>query len=202
MTAIQKRRNDIYSVYIDGEHAFDVDAELLLRLGFREGDLIDDETEAKARREAELVAAKKRAWRLLAVRPRTRWELERRLQEAGYQKSVVAQVCQRLEELGYLDDEAFAKSWVDAKIHLKPMGARRLALELRQKGVSQETAQRAIEKITPVQEREWAYDLASQRLGRLKHLPKEVAQRRLAGYLQRRGFRHDVIRWVIATLLP
>jgi len=202
VTAIQKRRNDIYSVYIDGEHAFDVDAELLLRLGFREGDLIDDETEAKARLEAELVAAKKRAWRLLAVRPRTRWELERRLQEAGYQKSVVAQVCQRLEELGYLDDEAFAKSWVDAKIHLKPMGARRLALELRQKGVSQETAQRAVEKITPVQEREWAYELASQRLRRLERLPKEVAQRRLAGYLQRRGFGHDVIRWVIATLLP
>ena len=48
--------------------------------------------------------------------------------------------CPGREELGYLDDEAFARGWIDARVRLKPMGARRLALELRRKGVSQETA--------------------------------------------------------------
>lgn len=202
VTEIQKRRaGDVYAVYIDGEHAFDVDAELLFRLGLKAGEPIDAETEANARKEAEFAAAKRRALRLLTFRSRTRHEMERRLIEAGFHESVVAGVCDWLEGLGYLDDEAFAREWVDARVHLKPMGAKRLALELRRKGVSKETAQAAIESITPAQEEKWAYELASRRLNQLSHLPHEVAQRRLAGYLERRGFRHDVIRTVISKLL-
>lgn len=203
ITEIEKRKSpDEYAVFVDGEYAFKVDAELLFRLGLKVGEVIDPETEAKVLAEAELGQAKSRALRLLSVRPRTVAEIERRLGESGFGQRVVEEVVAWLRHLGYLDDEAFARGWIDSRVRHKPMGARRLELELRRKGVDKETAKGALSGITQAQEVEWAFEVASRRLARMKNEPREIAQRRLFGFLERRGFRHDVIWAVISRLLP
>lgn len=203
ITEILKRKaKDEYAVYIDGEHAFDVDAELLFRFALKAGEPIDSEIEEEIRHEAELSRAKGRALRLLGVRPRTIAELEGRLAQAEFSPGVISEVISWLSEIGYLNDEAFAKGWVDSRIRLKPMGARRLELELRQKGVAGETARAALAGVTEEREFEWALAIASQRLRRMEGVAREPARRRLFGLLQRRGFRPDVVRAVISRLLP
>ena len=75
------------------------------------------------------------AARFLATRPRTRWEVERRLRRAGTEEATVTATLDRLVELGYLDDAAFARWWGEQRDRHRPRGRRLLEAELRQRGV-------------------------------------------------------------------
>ena len=75
------------------------------------------------------------AARYLGARPRTRWELERRLRRAGAEDAVVERTVERLTTLGYVDDRAFARWWAEQRDRHSPRGRRMLEAELRQHGV-------------------------------------------------------------------
>jgi regulatory protein len=81
---------------------------------------------------AELLDA---AARLLEARPRSVAEIRRKLVGLGYQASLVDGTVARLGELGYLDDEAFARAWVESRDRSKPRGEHALRRELGLKGV-------------------------------------------------------------------
>lgn len=78
------------------------------------------------------------AARFLEARPRSTAEVRRRLASAGYRPELVAQAIERLVELGYVDDEAFARTWVESRDRAHPRGERALRNELREKGVARE----------------------------------------------------------------
>jgi regulatory protein len=74
----------------------------------------------------------------LATRPRSVGETRRRLRHLGYPHALVDQVLERFAEIGYLDDEAFAKAWVESRDRARPRGETALRRELAQKGVARE----------------------------------------------------------------
>lgn len=74
--------------------------------------------------------------RFLEARPRSADEVRRRLREAGYRPDLVEGTVVRLTELGYLDDAAFARAWVESRDRARPRGARALRDELRRLGVA------------------------------------------------------------------
>jgi regulatory protein len=82
---------------------------------------------------ADVLAA---AARFLEARPRSTDEVRRRLREAGYRAELVEIALDRMAELGYLDDAAFARAWVESRDRTRPRGARALRDELRRKGVA------------------------------------------------------------------
>jgi SOS response regulatory protein OraA/RecX len=71
----------------------------------------------------------------LAVRPRSVAETGRRLRYLGYPRPIIDAVLERLAELGYLDDEAFARLWVESRDRASPRGQAALRRELGLKGV-------------------------------------------------------------------
>ena len=75
------------------------------------------------------------AARLLEARPRSVAEVRRRLAMLGYRADLVETTVTRLETLGYLDDEAFARSWIESRDRARPRGEHALRRELRLKGV-------------------------------------------------------------------
>jgi regulatory protein len=75
------------------------------------------------------------AARFLETRPRSVAEVRRRLTTAGYPAPLVEASIQRLGELGYLDDQAFARTWVESRDRARPRGEHALRRELRLKGV-------------------------------------------------------------------
>jgi len=75
------------------------------------------------------------AARFLEARARSIGEVRRRLKSAGYRADLVEEAITRLGELGMLDDEAFAKAWVESRDRARPRGERALADELRLRGV-------------------------------------------------------------------
>jgi len=74
----------------------------------------------------------------LATRPRSIGETTRRLRHLGYPQALLEEVVTRLVEVGYLDDESFARTWVESRDRARPRGESALRRELAQKGVARQ----------------------------------------------------------------
>jgi regulatory protein len=150
------------------------------------------------------------ATRYLGARPRTRWELDRRLRRAGADDALVASTLDRLARLGHVDDEAFARWWAEQRDRHAPRGRRMVEAELRQRGVPREVLERlrAGELADPVLDAEGLpatederADAALARHLRGRPLPQDGhAVQRIGMYLVRRGFSPDVARAAIRRL--
>jgi regulatory protein len=200
----QKHDPDRVSVFVDGEFRMGLSAEVVLAAGLRVGDVLDEARLADLERRDLSWQAREAALRLLAVRPRSAAELARRLRMKGYGPEIGEEVIGRLREMGMIDDAAFAGMLVRDRVRLRPQGARRLASELRQKGVDEETARGAIRETMEgeaTDERELARRAAEKWRPRPGEEPAR-ARRRLHGFLARRGFDGEVIREVLDETLP
>jgi regulatory protein len=86
------------------------------------------------------------AARFLEARSRSVSEVRRRLGGAGYRPDLVEGAIARMTELGMLDDEAFARTWVESRDRARPRGERAIREELRQKGIDRETVDVVLEE--------------------------------------------------------
>lgn len=86
------------------------------------------------------------AARFLEARSRSITEVRRRLTGAGYRADLVEGAIERMTELGMLDDEQFARSWVESRDRARPRGERAIRDELRQKGIDRTTADLVVDE--------------------------------------------------------
>ncbi len=126
--------------------------------------------------------------RQLAVRPRTRAELATALRRRGIADEVAAEVLDRYDEVGLIDDEAFARAWVTSRHHGRGLARRALAGELRQRGVDGELVGSALEQLDPATEAATARGLVERKLRGLGRAAPDVVFRRLVGTLARKGY--------------
>jgi regulatory protein len=134
-----------------------------------------------------------RALGLLAVRPRSRRELERRLLAASFDRSEVDDVLTRLERVGLVDDEAFARQMAEYQYGSRRAGRRAVTGALMQKGIAPDVIAQVIDD-APDDEDDRALALASSRAVRMGSLEPVKAFSRLTGLLVRRGYSHEVAR--------
>src|SRR3954471_13624761 len=125
--------------------------------------------------------------RQLAVRPRTRAELAKALAKRGISPEVTAEALDRYDEVGMIDDAAFARAWVSSRHHGKGLARRALANELRQRGVDAEVATEALETLDEASEATAARALVDRKLRTTRGTPEQVF-RRLVGMLARKGY--------------
>ncbi|MFZ5828357.1 MAG: regulatory protein RecX [Bacillota bacterium] len=186
------------SLLVDGRFVLGLDLETIHRCGFKVGQAV----EGPALLRAYQLDQAKRAWdaalTLLAASPRTVSELGRRLSRS-FAPEVADEVIDRLLAGGWLDDRAYAASYIRAK---REFGGRRLLADLVRKGVAREVAAEAVqEALGEVDVTEQAREVAARRLAKLGAVDRPTAWRRLMGYLARRGFVHEVISRVLEPLL-
>jgi regulatory protein len=124
----------------------------------------------------------------LTGRARSRSELATRLARKGVPEEVATRLLDRFEEVGLVDDEAFARSWVESRQAGKGLARRALAQELRRKGVEDEVAREVLDEVDPEDEMEAARMLVRRKLRSVARLDREAAVRRLAGMLARKGY--------------
>ncbi len=125
--------------------------------------------------------------RQLAVRPRTRAELAKALARKEISGEVIAEVLDRYDEVGIIDDAAFARAWVSSRHHGRGLARRALANELRQHGVDSEVASEALETLDDEEEAATARALVDRKLRTARGTPEAVF-RRLVGMLARKGY--------------
>jgi regulatory protein len=141
-----------------------------------------------------------RALGLLAVRPRSRRELEVRLLRAGFEPSEVAGVLDRLQGVGLIDDEAFARAVAEHAFGTRGSGAMAVRQALGAKGVAADTVDAIVAELGGGEE-ERAVALARSRVARLAALPPEKAYGRLVGLLARRGYPSSLARHAAGVAL-
>ncbi|WP_445257240.1 regulatory protein RecX [Nocardioides aurantiacus] len=123
----------------------------------------------------------------LTGRARTRSELADKLASKGVPDDVGHRLLDRFEEVGLVDDAAFAREWVEQRQRGKGLARRALAQELRRKGVEDEVAQEALEEVDADTEEESARRLVRAKLRSVSALDRDRATRRLVGMLARKG---------------
>jgi regulatory protein len=149
------------------------------------------------------------AARFLETRSRSITEVRRRLTRAGYQAELVEGAITRLEELGMLDDEAFARAWVESRDRARPRGERAIRDELRLKGVDRSTVDAVLDERreawpddAPAPDRAAAERLLAKHERSLARVadPRQRRQRAYA-LLARNGFDPETCREVAASVL-
>ncbi len=134
-----------------------------------------------------------RALGLLAVRPRSRQELERRLSAAGFEREEVDDVLGRLEGVGLIDDLAFAQQLAAHQFDNKRAGSRAVASALAAKGVPRSVSDEVLEGAA-LGDQARAVELAVSKATRMRGLAPEKAYTRLVGLLARRGYGPGIAR--------
>jgi regulatory protein len=187
ITGVRERRGKA-RVFVDGEFWAEIDATVAAERGLREGIALSDEELEEARVAGERALAMARALNFLAYRARSEKEVRDRLRRLGYGEETVGGVVGRLRELGYLDDEDFAR--LAAREKARRYGPRRVSAELRRSGVDAEVAQGAVEEaFAGGSESEQARYVAARRYNRGG---STAEARRVYGFLMRRGYSAEV----------
>lgn len=125
---------------------------------------------------------------LLTMRPRTRSELRTQLLRKGVEEQVADQVLGRLNEVGLVDDAAFAEQWVRSRHVYQGMARRALSAELRRKGVADDLAAEAVSTLDSETEESRARDLVRKRMRAMGSVEETAKIRRLVGMLARKGY--------------
>ncbi|WP_051951668.1 recombination regulator RecX [Actinacidiphila yeochonensis] len=126
--------------------------------------------------------------RLLTGTPRTRRQLADALRKRDIPEDVAEHVLARFEDVGLIDDRAFANAWVESRHHGRGLARRALARELRNRGVDAEQVSEAVGLLDAEQEETTARELLRRRLPGTRGLERAKRVRRLAGMLARKGY--------------
>jgi regulatory protein len=137
----------------------------------------------------------------IAARDRTRHELAKALQAKNVPAEVAEQVLDRLQEVGLINDAAFAEAWVESRQQRRHLSRPALRRELQAKGVDRDEIDAALELVDFGDELTAARDLVRRKHAAIAGLDYPVRYRRLAGALSRRGFGSAIVTQVLREVL-
>lgn len=186
---VQERDKERVSVFLDGEYAFSLPILEAARL--YKGQELSEAEQAALAHEGTVDLARQQALHFLSYRPRSTAEVEAALLRKGHAEEVVAEAIARLQRAGLIDDEAFARFWVDNRTQFKARSAKALRYELRLKGVEKEVIDEAVEE---VDDEAAAWAAAEGKVGRWDGLEQREYEQKVIAYLGRRGFNFEVAR--------
>lgn len=203
--SVQAKNPNRVNVSIDGKYRFSLDIPQVIDLGLKKDQEIDEQTLATYEEESEFGKLYARGLEYCLMRPHAAREIRDYLwrktrttkyksrktgeikEREGVSESLAERVYKRLQERGYINDEAFARYWVENRNQAKGASQRKLIAELRQKGVSNA----AIESALALSERTDEDELQKIIEKKRRRYPEE---QKLIAYLARQGFSYDDIR--------
>ena len=141
----------------------------------------------EARRDDAEAVARKILLDQLTGRARSRSDLAAKLAQRDVPDEIAVRLLDRFEEVGLVDDAAFARGWVEQRQSGRGLARRALAQELRRKGIDDEVAREALDEIDPDDEVEAARTLVRRRLRTVRDLDQQVAVRRLSRHARAQG---------------
>lgn len=139
------------------------------------------------------------ALRYLSYRPRSEKELKDYLKKKKVEPAIIDRVVKNLHEHKFLNNEEFAKWWIEQKTSFRPLGLSLIKIQLRQKGISEEVIDRLAHgsEFRVQSNLERAKMLVQKRIHRYKSRSKQEIYHKLGAFLARRGFDWDTIKQAI-----
>lgn len=206
----QIRNPDRVNVSIDGKYRFSLDISQITALGVKVGREVDETELEELETESQFGKLYSRALEYSLMRPHSSREVRDYLyrktlatkykdkkgqvrEKKGYSPALSARVLEKLQQKHYVDDENFARWWVETRNQTKGTSLRKLTAELRAKGVSGDIIERVLGETNRNDEDELAKMIAKKR-------NKYADDQKLMQYLARQGFGYDDIKQALASL--
>lgn len=193
---VQRRNPNRVNVYLDGEFAFGLSR--IVAAWLRVGQTLSEEKIRSLQEEETREVAYQRSMHYLSFRPRSEAEVRRKLLEKGFNQPLVEEIIDRLKAERWLGDAQFARLWTENRTIFRPRSRRLLRYELRQKGVSEDHIEEALNPLA--EESELAYQAGIRYARKLTNLQPDVFRKRLMAFLARRGFSYGTIAPVVRRI--
>ncbi|WP_420175490.1 regulatory protein RecX [Luteococcus sp. OSA5] len=145
--------------------------------------------------------AREIALRILTMRDHSRQELGDKLAAKDVPEDTIVELLDRFEEVGLLNDENFAQQWTRARRNSRKLSRAAVRRELQTKGVDRDLIEDTLSGIGHEDEVELATVLAQKKWRQVQNLPREVAYRRMAGALARKGYSSSVVAEVVRSVM-
>jgi len=192
---VQKKNPNRVNIHLDGEFAFGLAR--ITAAWLRNGQELDEKKIEQLQAEDSKERALQQALLFLSYRARSESEIRKNLQKHEIPEVVIEETLERLRKDKLVDDGQFAQDWVENRSTFRPRSRRMLAMELRQKGLDDESMQSALED---VDDEPLAYEAAKKRAPRIEGLEWIEFRKKLSGFLARRGFPYSVITPVVSRI--
>jgi regulatory protein len=198
ITAIetQKKNPNRVNIYLDDQFAFGLSR--IVAAWLSTGQALTEEKIASLQMEDAREVAMQKALFFLGYRARSRQEVRANLEKHEIPEVVIESTLQRLQENNLLNDQEFAKAWVENRNTFRPRSRRVMAMELRRKGLDEEIVQTVLNENTD--EHTLAMEAARKYLRKVQGLAWQEFRQKLGGFLGRRGFSYDVCAPVVRSM--
>jgi regulatory protein len=197
ITAIepQKRDPNRVNIHLDGNYAFGLTR--ITAAWLQVGQELSEDKIASLQAVDSRERAYQQALLFLSYRARSESEIRQNLSKHEIPQDVIEQTLERLRENQLADDNQFARAWVENRNTFRPRSRRALQMELRQKGLSDEASQSALEGLD---EEALAYEAGLKKARRLQSEEWSEFRKKLSEHLARRGFPYSVIAPVVSRI--
>ena len=193
LTAAEPRRRGLVQLFLDGEAAVKLDAQVFLQSGLKPGDQVSDQELFGLIQASDARRAQEKALYLLEYRNYSKRELTEKIARTAASREAAQAAAGRMEELGLIDDRRFGEDYAKELFSRKGYGARRAAQELRRKGLDQELVQELVEKYgSPEQSGENIRRVLEKKYPGWRE--DEKVRRRAFAALQRLGYSYQEVR--------
>ena len=192
---VQKRTPNRVNVHLDGEFAFGLAR--IVAAWLRVGQELSEEKIEQLQVDDARERAFQQAMLFLSYRARSEAEIRKNLRKHEIPEPVIEQTLDRLRQDGLANDNQFAQAWVENRSAFRPRSRRMMAMELRQKGLTDEAVSSAIAN---VDDEALAYEAAQKKVSRYKGLEWNEFRKKLSDFLARRGFSYSVVAPVVTRL--
>lgn len=195
----QKKKNRV-NIYLDDKFGFGIDLENFVKLGLKiEQELTDEEIE-KIVKKAEFQKTLDKLLRFATLRPRSGKEISLWLKRKKVHESLHEELFNRLKHLDLIDDEKFAKWWVEQRQSFRPKPKRIMNYELRMKGIKKEIIEKVLGE-EEIDEEKMARELLEKKMYKWQGLPAGEARQKMLQYLAGKGFSWEIVEKVVKLRL-
>lgn len=202
-----KKNPQKINVYIDDKFAFNIDALEIANAKLLVGKELTKDNVRNFKSISSTAKLYEYCLKLISRRPRSESEVRFKIYYISkkwskeYSEETIESIIDKLKKHSYLNDEIFAQWWIENRTQFRPKGKYALKQELKQKGVSNEIIDQALDDFYPSEnEEDMIYKLASKKYKLLEKEEENKRRQKTLAYLLRKGFDYDKIVIVLGKL--
>lgn len=184
----QKRVN----IFLDGEYSFSLDLDNFGQLGLKVGKELNQEEIDEIIKKSEFQKAFDKTLNFAMRRPRSNKEIKDYFRRKEIDISIHQNIIDRLIRLELLDDQKFAKWWVEQRLQFKNKSKKDITFELRQKGLDSQIIKNVLDD-SEIDELKIAKVLISKKEYKWQKYDEKTRKQKISQYLAGKGFNWDII---------
>lgn len=201
ITAIKPQKNKKrVNIYLDGKYSFGLDIENLFKFKLKVEQELSNKEVSKIVKKAEFNKTYEKLLKFSTLRPRSKKEIERWLKKHKIHETLHDNLFNRLKKLKLINEEQFAKWWVDQRMEFKPRGKYALRSELLTKGVDRKIIDNVLNQVD-LNETKIAKELLIKKKYRWDKLAKLEKRKKMSQFLARKGISWESIKEAIDDIL-